>query len=182
MKTLNLVLSAIFYLALAALGIGLIVFFGAAPAEYVDKVQTWLQEMPRWIPILSGAVLLVFLAAIPLTGAIARRKRQFISFENESGKVTVDTEAVSRYLLTLRDEYAAIVWLKPALRVSHGALRVGMALGVRAGTQITELCKLLQTRTKEILEEHLGTCDLLGIELEVDEIRHGNSRKSGEGL
>ena len=125
MKALNLILSAIFYLVLAALGIGLIVFFGAAPAEYVAKVQNWLHEMPAWIPILSGSVLLVFLAAIPLTGALARRKRQFITFENESGKVTVDTEAVSRYLLTLRDEYPAL------LGVDNSAVREAVMMATR---------------------------------------------------
>ncbi|MBQ9343628.1 MAG: hypothetical protein IJT88_00235 [Kiritimatiellae bacterium] len=179
MKALNLVLSAILYLALAACGLALILLFGTP--QFLDPVRDWLYDVPPWIPILAGSLLLVLLAAVPLTGALARRHRQFITFENESGRVTVDTDAVSRYLLILRDEFAAIVWLKPRVRVAHGALQVGMALGVRAGTQITELCKLLQARTKEILEEHLGTCDLDGIALEVDEIRSGASRKPVEG-
>ena len=180
MKTLHLILAAIFYLLVIATGLALIVLFGT-PA-LLDPVRDFLYDVPAWMPITAGSCALLLIAAMFLTGALARRRRQVIPFEHESGRVTVDTEAVCSYLSTLRDEFAAVVWLKPRLRVAHGALRVGIALGVRAGTQINELCRMMQARVKEILEEHLGTCDLLGIELEVDEIRHPGSRKASEGI
>ena len=57
------------------------------------------------------------------------------------------------------------------LRVRRGALDVGIVVGVKAGTQIPELCRMIQKRVGEVLAEHLGTCDLAGIGIEVNEIR-----------
>ena len=179
MKTLNTILSVIFYLLLVATGLALILLFGT-PA-LLQPTRDWIAAAPPWMPICAGSLLLVLLAAMPLTAALARRRRQFITFVNDNGRVTVDTDAVARHLATLRDDFAAVVWLKPCVRVAHGALRVGMVLGVRSGTQISELCRLMQARIKEVLDEHLGACDLEGIELEVDEIRNSStSRKPPE--
>ena len=61
--------------------------------------------------------------------------------------------------------------MKSGVRVERGALAVGLVLGVKDGTRIPELCKLMQARVREILEEHLGTCDLAGVAVEVNEIR-----------
>ena len=87
----------------------------------------------------------------------------------------VSTSAVQSYLNSLKSEFAAVVWMKTHLQVVRGALDVGLVLGVKDGTQIPELCKLIQARVRELLEEHLGTCDLSGVSVEVNEIR---SRKS----
>jgi uncharacterized alkaline shock family protein YloU len=48
---------------------------------------------------------------------------------------------------------------------------VGLVRGVKEGTQIPELCKLMQARVRDLLEEHLGVCDLAGVAIEVNEIR-----------
>ena len=63
------------------------------------------------------------------------------------------------------DSIAAVVIAIAAIAL------VGLVLGVRDGTQIPELCKLMQARVRELLEEHLGTCDLAGVSIEVAEIR-----------
>jgi len=79
----------------------------------------------------------------------------------------------------LKNEFAAVVWQKSHLRVVRGALDVGLVLGVRDGTQIPELCKLMQARVRELLEEHLGTCDLHGVSVEVNEIRSRKPAPAG---
>ena len=66
--------------------------------------------------------------------------------------------------------------MKTELDARRGALSVELALGVKENTRIPELCKLIQARVKEVLAEHLGTCDLSGISVEVDEIQ---TRKAG---
>jgi len=83
----------------------------------------------------------------------------------------LEQEEVQEYLNSLKSEFAAVLALKSHLRVVRGALDVGLVLGVRDGTQIPELCKLMQARVRELLEEHLGTCDLAGVSVEVTEIR-----------
>ena len=111
-----------------------------------------------------------FLLMLLIGGALWVRG-DFITFENANGTVSVSTGALQDYLNGLKNEFAAVAWIKSRLRAVRGALEVELALGVKDGTQIPELCKLMQTRVREVLEEHLGTCDLRGVSVEVNEIR-----------
>lgn len=138
--------------------------------DYVREAARWCAEAPSWGWILAGAVLLVWLALFLATG-LPRKRKQYVTFDNENGRVSVDLEAVQKYLNGLKGEFAALSWLKSALRVRKGALQVGLVVGVKSGTQIPELCKMIQKRVQEILQEHLGTCDLEGVGVEVHEIR-----------
>lgn len=169
MKVIHFLLGLVLFLSIAAGGLALIV-----SPEYPDFIQialTWGSDLPAWGKVAAGVGVILYLFIYLLTGLRWRRRRSFITFENESGTVSVGTDAVRAYLDTLKDEFAAVLWLKSQLRVAHGALAVGLVLGVKDGTQIPELCKLMQGRVKEILEEHLGTCDLSGVSVEVNEIR-----------
>ena len=87
-----------------------------------------------------------------------------------------------RALGGLKTEFAAVVWLKSLLRVHRGALEVGLILGVRDGTRIPELCKLMQARVRELLAEHLGTCDLAGVSIEVNEIQRRKKSASDSAV
>ncbi|MDR0993067.1 MAG: hypothetical protein LBN38_00655 [Verrucomicrobiota bacterium] len=177
MKIIHFLLGFILYIAIAAAGLALMLAGGFPECAHqaLNLVLAW----PVWVRVLIGAGLLVYLFTFLLTGLSWRRRRSFITFENENGTVSVNTDAIQKYLDGLKDEFAAIVWLKSALRAKRGALQVGLVLGVRAGTQIPELGKLVQVRVREILEEHLGACDLEGIAVEVNEIR---SRKRGADI
>ncbi len=178
MKVIHFVLGLFLYLALAAGGLALMV--STRWPDGIQIVLAWAQGVPAWgrVAIGTGAVLYLFLFL--LTGLAWRRKRAFITFENENGTVSVSTEAVQEYLDGLKEEFAAVAWLKTRLAVQRGALAVGLVLGVREGTRIPELCKLIQGRVREILQEHLGTCDLSGVAIEVNEIR-SRKKSGGEG-
>jgi len=178
MKAIHFLLGLILYLSIAAAGLALIV-----STQYPDFIQvalTWGSDLPTWGRVLAGVGVVFYLFLYLLTGIAWRRRRSFITFENESGTVSVSTDAIRDYLNALKDEFAAVVWLKSQLRASRGALAVGLVLGVKDGTQIPELCKLIQTRVRELLEEHLGTCDLSGVSVEVNEIQ--TRKKSGTEL
>ena len=168
MKTIHFLLGLILYLALVAAGLGLILahqFPGIA-----HTALDWMLALPLWQHVLMGVGILVWLALYFLTG-LPRRRPQFIRFGNETGSINVSTEAVRKYIDGIRSDFAAVDWMKSALRVRRGALEVGIVVGVKSGTQIPELCKLMQKRVGEVLAEHLGTCDLAGIGVEVNEIR-----------
>jgi hypothetical protein len=170
MKAIHFLLGLVLFLSIAAGGLALIV-----SPEYPDFIQAaiaWGSSLPDWMKVAAGVGVLVYLFAYLLSGvAGCCRRGAFITFENENGTVSVNTVAVQQYLNTLKGEFAAVVWLKSHVRVVRGALEAGLVLGVRDGTQIPELCKLMQTRVRELLEEHLGTCDLSGVSVEVNEIR-----------
>ena len=168
MKVIHFFLGLVLYLAIAAGGLALMV-----STQYPDFIQiamTWALALPAWARVVAGVGVILYLFLFLLTG-LRWRRRSFITFENESGTVSVSTDAVRNYLNTLKDEFAAVVWLKSHLRVIRGALSVGLVLGVRDGTQIPELCKSIQGRVQELLVEHLGTCDLHGVSVEVNEIQ-----------
>lgn len=169
MKAIHFLLGLILFLAIAALGLAVIV-----SPQYPDFLQMAIAfgaGWPDWLKVAAGVGVTLYPFAYLLTGLALRRRKHFITFQNDNGTVSVSTDAVRDYLNELKNEFAAVVWLKSHLRVVRGALDVGLALGVKDGTQIPELCKLMQARVRDLLEEHLGVCDLAGVGIEVDEIR-----------
>ncbi len=173
MKAIHFILGFFLYAAIAAAGLCLMV--SARMPDCLQQAAAAVPGWPVWIHVLLGAGILFYLFLFLLTGVLWRKRRSFVTFQNENGTVSVSTDAIQKYLDGLKDEFAAIAWMKSALKVHRGVLAVGLVLGVKAGTQIPELGKMIQTRVKEILDEHLGTCDLGGISVEVNEIR---SRRS----
>lgn len=170
MKILHAILSTLLHLALLLAALALLaVGIWGIPERFADiALRPCLVH--SWRGIVAGSAALLYLALYALSARLARTRRQVIAFENDDGRVTVDTEAVRSYLSGLKDEFAAANWIKPSVSVVKGALRVSIVLGVKPGTQIPELCRLIQNRVKEIVQEHLGTCDLAGIEMDVREI------------
>ncbi|MDY0144820.1 MAG: hypothetical protein RBS84_02365 [Kiritimatiellia bacterium] len=169
MKVIHFLLGLVLYMALAVAGLALMVSVQHPPC--LQSALEWARGIPPWGRVVLGVGAIMYLFVYLLTGVAWRRKRSFIRFENEDGTVSVSTDAVQEYLDGLKDEFAAVAWLKTKLRAQRGALAVGLIVGVKEGTRIPELCKLIQSRVREILQEHLGTCDLSGISIEVNEIR-----------
>lgn len=171
MKALHFILGLILCLLAASAGVALVASAGQRnfAAEGVGHFQG---AAPGWW-IFAGTVLLLLLLGYLLSGIRWSRKRPLVMFDNADGRIGVDTEAVQKYLDGIKGEFAAVVSLRTALEVDAGALSVAMKIGVKEGTQIPELCRLLQARVKELLAEHLGSCDLRGVAVEVDEIRPG---------
>lgn len=169
MKVIHFLLGLVLYMALAVAGLALMVSVQHPPC--LQSALEWARGIPPWGRVVLGVGAILYLFVYLLTGVAWRRKRSFIRFENEDGTVSVSTDAVQEYLDGLKDEFAAVAWLKTKLRAQRGALAVGLVVGVKEGTRIPELCKLIQSRVREILQEHLGTCDLSGISIEVNEIR-----------
>ena len=168
MKVIHFLLGLVLYLALAAAALAVIV-----SPQYPDFIQSavaWGSDLPDWAKVALGVGGILYLFVYLVTG-LRWARGDFITFENANGTVSVSTGALQDYLNGLKNEFAAVAWIKSRLRAVRGALEVDLALGVKDGTQIPELCKLMQTRVREVLEEHLGTCDLRGVAIEVNEIR-----------
>lgn len=178
MKAIHYLLGLFLFLGIAAFGLAAIV-----SPRYPDFIQTavaWGSDWPNWAKVAGGIGVVAYLFAYLLTGLAWRRRGASIAFENENGTVSVDAAAVQDYLNGLKDEFAAVAWLKSRVGVVRGALDVGLSLGVKDGTRIPELCKLMQARVRDILEEHLGTCDLRGVSVDVREIRARKKPAGGE--
>lgn len=179
MKAIHFIFGLILFLLLAAAG--LVLLISPAYPECLRAAHNVGMGLPPWARVVAGVAILFYIFIYLLAGLRWRRRPTFITFENEEGTIRVNTVAVQHYLAQLKTEFAAVVWLKTQLRVERGALSVGLILGVRDGTRIPEMGKLMQTRVREILEEHLGTCDLRGVSVEVNEIQARKKRPEPVG-
>ena len=176
MKVIHFLLGLALYASIVVVGLALVV--SMQYQDFIQIAQGAVHGLPSWMSVVAGVGVLVYLFVYLLTGLSWKKRGSFITFENANGTVSVSASAVQSYMNGLKSEFAAVVWMKTHLQVVRGALDVGLVLGVKDGTQIPELCKLIQARVRELLEEHLGTCDLSGVSVEVNEIR---SRKSSSG-
>ena len=174
MKAIHFVLGLALYLGLAAASLALVV--SPRYPEFIQYVLYWGDDLPNWARAGLGAAGLGYVFLFLATGLARGRRKTFVTFQNENGTVSVSTDALQEYVDRLKGEFAGVAWMKTELDARRGALSVELALGVKENTRIPELCKLIQARVKEVLAEHLGTCDLSGISVEVDEIQ---TRKAG---
>ncbi len=167
MKFIHGLMGFVLFVLLAALA----VFVGNAALS----VDTWnpavdrLRESRFWA--MDGAVVFLLLTVIyVLTGLRRREREQFISFDNEGGAVSISIQAVRDFLARLADEFAAVVSLDPVIRSAAGAIEIELNVRVRAGTQIPELCRLLQDRVRESVKDNLGLSEIRGVKISVREI------------
>jgi len=113
-------------------------------------------------------ILLCFLFMI--TGVPVRKRDEFIAFDNESGSVRVSIKAVRDFVARIADEFAAIVSMEPTIRAAGGQLDVELDVKVKSGTQIPELCKLVQNRVKESIKDNLGLTEIKSVRINVRQI------------
>lgn len=116
----------------------------------------------------SAMALLVILFA--LTGIRKAKKEDVISFETEGGVVSISIRAVRDFIVRLGDEFAAILSLEPRIRAPGSSIDIDLDVKVQAGTQIPELCKMLQERLRTMMKENLGLSDVRNVKVHVREI------------
>ena len=173
MRVLHLLIGLVLFGLLAFGGIGTLYVAGDATARV--QLLTCAGEMPPWQIAGLGALGLTVVFLYLLTG-LPRRRPSYITYVNENGPVSVSIDAIRRHLDGIGNEFAAVVSMKTFLSAVRGTLGIKLSLGVKQGTQIPELCKLVQARVREALEEHLGQCELRGIAVEVTEIKSDRKR------
>ena len=115
-------------------------------------------------------MVLLLIALYILTGIRRRKSEQSITFETEGGSVSISMKAIRDFLARVGDEFAAVLSLDPAIRVVSGSVEVDLNLRVKAGTQIPELCKMLQDRIRESIKDNLGLTDVRAVRINVREI------------
>lgn len=119
-----------------------------------------------------GGIAVLALVVLYL-GSFGRRRtgEQYLSFENvNGGAVSISMKAVSDFIAKIGDEFAAILSLKPDVRPRGGSIEVELDIKVKAGTQIPELCQLLQERVRESVRDNLGLSDIRKVKVTVRDI------------
>lgn len=173
MKILHFIFGLVLFLLMAAVGVGMI--HASTQLEWWQKALAFLSGLTPWWIAGGGAALVLLVFLYLLSGLTPPRREQFITFETEGGSVSISVRAIRDYLSRLDSEFAAIIEMETELQSARGQLGVTLDISVRAGTQIPELCRLLQDRVKETIKQNLGDCDLRGVQINVREIVSDNT-------
>ena len=112
-----------------------------------------------------------FLAALfLLTGIPRKRRTRFLTIENENGRVSISTDAIAEYVGKLVEEFPGVIKMRPRVVPAKNAVDIVVAVRVKAGPQIHEICQLLQTRIRESMTDGLGISEVRRVEVTVSGI------------
>ena len=129
-----------------------------------------------------SAILALLVVLFLLTTARRRTGEPFVTFENEGGQVSVSARAIAEHIGRVGDEFAAVLDLKPVIEAARGTMGIVLDLRVRGGTQIPELCRMVQERVRDTIRDSLGVTEIRGIRVNVREIvtAPGERKKADE--
>ena len=133
----------------------------------------WKRDVPITLDLsylrvfCSGVALVCFGLLYAITGAKRKPKDKPISFENEGGKVTMMSSAISDFLAKLSTEFPSVARMKATPTKAKGVINVLADVKVKSGPQIHEVCELLQQRIRESMTSGLGIKDVGSIEVKV---------------
>jgi len=171
MRTLHALFGILLFLAVLAIA-GAVAYLALSAEGWRQAVDKLTGE--RLLAFSGAAAILCLVILYGLTSTKPRRYTEpFITFENEDGSVSVSTRAISEVVARTGDEFAAVLGLESAVRPAGGSIEVALDVKVRSGTQIPELCRMLQERVRETIRENLGLTEIRGVRVTVREIVTG---------
>lgn len=130
---------------------------------------SWLETNRLWA--LGGLAATWWVVVLyVLTARRSERRESVVSLTTETGTVSVSTRALEDYLLRLRNEFAALLDLKTSVAARGADAKVELNVKIRAGTQIPELCRMLQERVRQQLHAELGLAEPRDVRVNVKEI------------
>jgi uncharacterized alkaline shock family protein YloU len=168
-KALHIFIGLVLLAILVAQGAALI-HMAYQPEYWRDCVETMRQH--RGWGMLVGVGLLGLVAMYLLTSFYRRtpEKDQYLAFHSSGATVSILLRAVSEFITKIGDEFAAILSMKTEVLPRGRSIDINLDLKVRAGTQIPELCQLLQERVRESVKINLGLSDIKNIRVQVKDI------------
>ncbi len=139
-------------------------------SSYVWEVANEQLELVRLGLTVSGGLIWALAILYLLTGRKRKKNSSFLYFNNEGGTVSVSTDAIADYVSKLQSEFPSIVQMKPQIIPSKNAINVLVKVKIKADSQISEVCELLQQRVRESIGTGLGVQQVGKVEVSVVEI------------
>jgi uncharacterized alkaline shock family protein YloU len=152
---------------LLAVGIGLLA--AALSPQRWSEVQA-MSHSGREVWIWLGGGLLVVALLFMASEYRTRRRERFLSFDNEGGTVSISTEAMADYITKLSSEFPSVVRMRPIVIPRRGSVDLLVNVKVKAGSQVHEVCELLQQRVRERVVDGLGITEVRRVEVNVRDI------------
>ena len=167
MKTLHTLMGVLVFVVLAVAGIVLVrAAWGTADWDALSGTVA----KGRFIGMGAGVALVCVAVLFVLTAIPVKKRERFLSFENESGRVSISTEAICEYLLKLAGEFPSIIRMRPKVVPAKSAIDIIVDVRIKAGPQIHEVCEVLQNRIRESMASGLGISEVRRVEVSVREI------------
>lgn len=179
MKAIHLIVGFLLFAALIAGGLFLLAtaFQGDEPwTLLVDSLQERRIEA-----ILITIVALFGVLLYALTSFRLPEKDQYLAYDVEGGTVSISLAAVQNFVARIADEFASVGKLEPTLKAKNGAIDVTLDVVIKSGSQIPELCKMLQDRTRQIIREKVGVSEVSDVRVRVKEITGGTAQETTSG-
>ncbi len=126
-------------------------------------------EAQRW-PVFAGAILffLLWLLFFWSRYAIRSHRERFLTFDTEQGPVSISTLAIADFVARLAMEFPSVVRIDPRVIPRHKMIDVLLNVRVKSGTQVNEMCQLLQQRVRQSLIDEMGIPDVNDIIVNID--------------
>ena len=167
-KFVHLLTGLILLAVLIGLSVALM-HMAARPEMWVDGLAGWREERGWGFLVGLGLLAVVFVYGVsglrPCTGG-----ERYLSFSHNGVTVSILLRAVNEFIAKIGDEFAAIISLKPCVYSRGRSIDITLEVRVKAGTQIPELCQLLQERVRESLQQNLGLGNIKQIKVQVRDI------------
>ncbi len=164
MRVLRRVVRLLVLVVLLAAGLGVLTV--ALSPQRWSEVQALGREV--WVSV--GGGLLLAGVVFALSEFRTRKRERYLAFDNEGGTVSISTEAIADYIAKLAPEFPSIVRMRPNVRPRRGGVDLLVDLRVKAGSQVHEMCGLLQQRVRERVVEGLGITEVRRVEVNVRDI------------
>ncbi len=122
-----------------------------------------------WLTVSSGAretgfwlgAALVLCGVLFAAGDYRRGRRdRYLTFQNEGGMVSISTAAMADFLSRLAVEFPSVVRMVPRVIPRRRSIDIVVDVRVRAGSQVHEMCELLQKRVRESVVNSLGISEV----------------------
>jgi len=125
-------------------------------------------------------VLIIGLFMYMLTGLPADPRGRYLTYETANGNISVSIKALQEFIAHIKGDFASVLQLNPKVSTHDESLSVVLEVKVRAGTHIHELSRLLQDRTRNLIQEKIGISEVRDIEVRVVQIAREKESKPAE--
>jgi uncharacterized alkaline shock family protein YloU len=172
MKFLHVFIGGVLALLLLAAGL----FITATALQGGEVWNHWLGAASgrRWEVLLSALALVLGVILYIITGFPFKQRVRYLAYDVDGNTVSVSLNAVNDVVTGLASEFAAILEMTPVLTVQGGVLQVQLDVVIKAGSQIPELSRMLQERTKEAIKDQVGVSELGPVKVCIQKIQVGS--------
>ncbi len=167
MKVIRRIVRLLVLISLLVVGAGSLAA-ALSPQRWVELMAMGGAVRDAWMAV--GCILLGMGVLFALTEYRSRKRERYLAFDNEGGTVSISTEAISDYIGKLIAEFPSVVRMRPTVRPRRRGVDLLIDVRVKAGSQVHEVCELLQQRVRERVVDGLGIADVRRVEVNVRDI------------